>query len=354
MILENSSGKDYLDSIRNGTFVYGLKIGCDLDNHLRYKQGSFNVMAGHANVGKTKFILYYYLCLAVKHKKKFLIFSSENSTGGIKRDLIQLHAAKKLEDLTEQQYEYHFNWIGEHFKFIDFESFYKVNNRFMNFRDVFKTALDDCDYFDALVVDPYNSLATVEDIKGNAHERDYAIAQEFRMFCRINNKTIYLLAHGNTEALRKTYAKDHDFYRHPIPLMASDIEGGGKWVNRADDFIVIHRLTQHESEWMKTEIHVRKIKETETGGVMTFLDSPVIFEMDKVGLGFICYIRQTDFREVPHNATNPLSERPQVKQIELKPNKEFDKDINHLHEPKKTTDDEDWLTGYMEEETFKI
>ena len=224
----------------------------------------------------------------------------------------------------------------------------------MNFRDVFKTALEDCNYFDALVVDPYNSLATVEDIKGNSHERDYAIAQEFRMFCRINNKTIYLLAHGNTEALRKTYAKDHDFYRHPIPLMASDIEGGGKWVNRADDFIVIHRLTQHESEWMKTEIHVRKIKETETGGVMTFLDSPVIFQMDKVGLGFICYIRQKDYRQVPHNASNPLSERPQVKQIELKPNKEFDKDINHLHEPKKTTDDEDWLTGYMEEETFKI
>ena len=138
----------------------------------------------------------------------------------------------------------------------------------------------------------------------------------------MNNKTIYLLAHGNTEALRKTYAKDHDFFRHPIPLMASDIEGGGKWVNRADDFVVIHRLTQHESEWMKTEIHVRNI-------------------------------RQTDYREIPHNAINPLKERPKVEQIKLKPNKSFDKDINHLHESKKTID-EDWLNDYMSEENFKI
>ena len=46
----------------------------------------------------------------------------------------------------------------------------------MNFRDVFKAALEDCEYFDALVIDPYNSLATCEDIKGNSHERDYAVA----------------------------------------------------------------------------------------------------------------------------------------------------------------------------------
>ena len=353
MILENNSGKKYLDSIRDGSFKLGLEIGCPLDNHLRYKQGTFNVMAGHANVGKTKFILYYYLCLAVKHSKKFLIFSAENSTGGIKRDLIQLHSGKQLKELDEQQYEYHFNWVGEHFKFIDFEQFYRINKRFMNFRDVFKAALEDCVYFDALVIDPYNSLATCEDIKGNSHERDYAVASEFRMFCKQNNKSIYLLAHGNTEALRKTFTKGHDFYGHPIPLMASDIEGGGKWVNRADDFIVIHRLTQHESEWMKTEIHIRKIKEVETGGTPTFMESPVIFHMDKGGLSFNCYIRLKDYSILPTNAKNPLSELPVVepKQIELKPNKAFD--INHTIEPKPTKD-EDWLNGYMEEETFKL
>ena len=223
----------------------------------------------------------------------------------------------------------------------------------MNFRDVFKAALEDCTYFDALVIDPYNSLATCEDIKGNSHERDYAVASEFRMFCQMHNKTIYLLAHGNTEALRKTYHKGHDFASHPMPLMASDIEGGGKWVNRASDMIIIHRLTQHESEWMKTEVHVRKIKEVETGGTPTFMESPVIFHMDKGGLSFNCYIRQKDYSILPPNAKNPLSELPIIepKQTKLKPNKEFD--INKTIEPKPTKD-EDWLSGYMEEEEFKL
>ena len=328
MIEDKDSGKEYLNSIRDGSFIYGLSIDCDLDKHLRYKQGTFNVFAGHSNVGKTKLILYYYLCLAVKHNKKFLMFSTENSIGGLKRDLIQLHASKKVEDMSEQDFEYYFYWVNEYFSFVDFESFYKKNNRFMNFRDVFKTALTDCKYFDALVIDPYNSLATVDDIKGNAHERDYSIAQEFRMFCKVNNKSIYLLAHGNTEALRKVYPREHDFKGHPIPLMAADIEGGGKWVNRADDFVVIHRLTQHESEWMKTEVHIRKIKETETGGATTFMDSPIIFQMAKDSLGFNCYTRQLDYTNIPHTAVNPLQkkDKPQPKQEELKmtPSKEFD------------------------------
>tara|TARA_R110000850_G_scaffold95985_1_gene201160 strand:- start:377 stop:691 length:315 start_codon:yes stop_codon:yes gene_type:complete len=104
---------------------------------------------------------------------------------------------------------------------------------------------------------------------------------------------------------------------------------------------------------MKTEVHIRKIKECETGGTPTFMDSPVIFHMDKGGLSFNCYIRLKDYSILPPNAKNPLSELPVIepKQIELKPNKAFD--INHTIEPK-PTQDEDWLTGYMEEEEFKI
>ena len=302
MIAEGNKGLDFLNSIRDGSFKLGLEIGCDLDNHLRFKRGTFNIMAGHANVGKTKFILYYYLCLSVKHGLKFLIFSSENTVGGIKRDLIQLHAGKEIKAMDDMTFQYHFEWINEHFKFIDFEEFYRVEKRFMNFRDVFKVALEDCPYFDALVIDPYNSLAEIDEIKGNKHERDYQVASEFRMFCKQNNKTIYLLAHGNTDALRKQYAKGHSFEGHPIPLMAADIEGGGKWVNRADDFIVIHRLTQHPLEWTNTEIHVKKVKEIETGGKTTFMDNPVIFRLNSDTVSFTCY--QRGISTIP---TNPLS-----------------------------------------------
>ena len=43
MILENNSGKKYLDSIRDGSFKKGLEIGCPLDLHLRYKQGRLSL-----------------------------------------------------------------------------------------------------------------------------------------------------------------------------------------------------------------------------------------------------------------------------------------------------------------------
>lgn len=226
----------------------------------------------------------------------------------------------------------------------------------MNFRDVFNTALEECINFDALVIDPYNSLAVCEDIKGNSHERDYQIASEFRMFCKKNNKTIYLLAHGNTDALRKQYPKGHSFEGHPIPLMAADIEGGGKWVNRADDFIVIHRLTQHETEWMNTEVHVKKVKETETGGNTTFMDSPIIFKLQKDQLSFICYTR-SEPGYVPEVVKNPLSDKPQPqqKEIELKPNEEFEQEVEEVKPiqiPKQQK--EDWVDDIFTEEKWTL
>ena len=67
----------------------------------------------------------------------------------------------------------------------------------------------------------------------------------------------------------------------------ADAEGGGKWINRCDDFITVHRYTQSETEWMYTEVHVKKVKETETGGRPTFLNNPVKFLLNN-GTQFLC------------------------------------------------------------------
>ena len=55
--------------------------------------------------------------------------------------------------------------------------------------------------------------------------------------------------------------------------MMSDCEGGGKWSNRCDNFMVIHRYVQHAMDWMITNVHVRKVKDTDTGMMPTSLDS---------------------------------------------------------------------------------
>jgi hypothetical protein len=314
-IHKDTAGLEYLNSVRDGSFKLGLGIDCDLDDHLRYKKTDFNVIAGHANVGKTLAILYYFLCLAIKHGLKFMIFSSENEIGGLKDDLISLYKAKKIADMDMADFEYSHYFVTEHFKFFDADLFFRDNKRLMNFRDILK----ECEEFsfDALVIDPYNSLGRVEDIKGNTHEYDYQVMSELRMWCKREMKALYLLAHGNTDALRKVFMKGHDFEGYPMPLVSADIEGGGKFVNRCDNFIVLHRMTQHPTEWMKTEWHVTKIKSTKTGGKPTFKKNPVIFEAQRNMLSFKCYIRQDDYTVVPHNWSDPLDKTSRIPEPEF-------------------------------------
>ena len=113
----------------------------------------------------------------------------------------------------------------------------------------------------------------MEGISG--HDYDYEATTEMRLFCKDNNVSIWLNTHANTQALRVKHQLGHEYAGHPIPPLASDVEGGGKFVNRADDFIVIHRYTQHPSDWTQSHIHVRKVKETDTGGRPTPMNNPI-------------------------------------------------------------------------------
>jgi hypothetical protein len=71
-----------------------------------------------------------------------------------------------------------------------------------------------------------------------------------------------------------------------MPPDKSHAEGGGKFPNKADDFMIVHRLADHPEHWMWTEIHVQKIKETETGGKRTFKENPYLIKLQADGAGF--------------------------------------------------------------------
>lgn len=300
MILDETNSNEYLDQVRKGTLKQGLEIGCDLDNHLRYKPGNFNLIIGQANVGKTDWIVWYMVCLSVKHSIDWLVFSSENTVGSLKAKILEYYTSKKIKDLTQEEFNRANQWLNFKFKFID-------TNRLYSGYDLLKIFEENKDMFDGAIIDPYNSL-TKELLGTNSHEYDYQMASEFRLFCKKFNKSIYIIAHCVTESLRRVHHKDHEYSGHPIPPSAADIEGGGKWVNRADDFIVLHRYTQHETEWMYTHVHVRKVKETETGGKPTFIDKPVV--CTKHYQGFLV------------GQTNPLGEDYKPKPLEF--NTEFD------------------------------
>jgi hypothetical protein len=111
--------------------------------------------------------------------------------------------------------------------------------------------------------------------------------------------------------------------------MSSDIEGGGKFVNRCDDFVVIHRYTDHKSEWMKTEWHIKKVKNTKTGGKPTFKENPIILEAKPNLLGFKVYTKEEPFAQ-PAQWIDPLDKtdvtKSQVESVKMPLNKDFDKE----------------------------
>jgi hypothetical protein len=177
----------------------------------------------------------------------------------------------------------HLDYIDEHFRFIDSNNLY---NAFDLLR-VMEEILEEWKYTGCLI-DPYNSLTTDQKKLGKTgmHEYHYEVASAVRIFAHKNAVTTIVNTHPVTEAMRRTHPNGHTYAGLPTPPMTSDIEGGGKWGNRADSVVIIHRYAQHLTDWVFTEIHVRKTKEMETGGRPTPLSEPIRIRSMKGNVGF--------------------------------------------------------------------
>ena len=273
MLIDFEKTVSTLRDVKSGKIKEGLKLGIDqIDEYLRFKPTNFNVILGHANVGKTSIILYLMLMYTIKHGLRWVVYSSENEAHSILRKMVEYMEQKPINKISEEAFNSRLKFIYDHFKIIDNEKMYT----YLELLGLC-TAIKNAWHYDGLLIDPYNSLSKDQKIlKGlGGHEYDYQATTEMRIFCKKHRVSIWLNTHANTTALRMVHRIDHQYGGHPIPPMASDVEGGGKFVNRADDFIVIHRYTQHPTDFMITNIHVRKVKEIETGGRPTPMDMPI-------------------------------------------------------------------------------
>jgi len=285
MLAQTDKIKQKILDVKHGRIKQGLKIGIDdVDEFLRYKQGNLVLAIGHANVGKTTVILYLMVIWAIKHNLRFLIWSSENTPQSIVRKIIEFKMGEPIETASEKKIDKALEWCDLYFKIIDVEELY-------NYQDLLKEAKSIHKAWDyhGLLVDPYNSLSKDKILMkslGNAHEYDYQVSSEFRLFAKKSNITVFINAHGVTEALRRTHPIGHDYQLLPMPLGLANVEGGGKWGNRADDVLCIHRYVSHSTEWMYSHISILKVKENETGGRPTSYDNPIKIKMAKNNVGF--------------------------------------------------------------------
>ncbi len=284
MIINFEEHLHKLHLVRTGKITEGLKLDIpEIDEHFRFKTANFNVILGHANTGKTTVILYLMLMYSIKHNLKWLVFSSENEPYTLIKKMIEFMEGNVINKIEEKHFKNRSKFINDHFKFIDPIELYSYKN-ILDLATELKKAWN----YQGLFIDPFNSLIKDKDLAKthNGHEYDYFATSEMRVFCKKNQVSLWLNTHANTDALRKKHSDRHEYAGHPIPPMASDVEGGGKFVNRADDFIVIHRYIQHPTEWMNSLIHVRKVKDVDTGGRPTSIDSPIVLRSVKNNVGF--------------------------------------------------------------------
>lgn len=269
----------WIDDYAQGKIQIGLDTGdAQLDEYFRYKK-EFVIINGHSNVGKTTTALYLIANSVIRHEWKWIIYSSENRTASVKKTLMEFAMDKKAQDMNYYERKRAYKWVKDHFVVIN-------NHQVYSYADIiiFMEKIMRQQPVDGVFVDPYNSLRL--DMKNTSigvHDYHYEAASEFLTFSNTNNVAVWLNMHAVTEAQRRKGPDDL-----PVAPYAEDTEGGGKFVNRSDCFITIHRKVQAPDHELKklSEIHVRKVRETETGGQPTPIDSPHKFVMNLSHTGF--------------------------------------------------------------------
>ena len=274
-VSDEDSDFDWIRKFASGEIPKGLDTGNPrLDQYFRYKP-EFVIINGHSNVGKTTMALYMMVNASRRHGWRWIVYSSENKTAAIKMRLMEFILNTPIDDMTTDERNAAFKWVSHYFKVISNADVY-------SYMDLIIFAEKLIQYegnYHGFFIDPYNSLK-IQLNQGAAistHEYHYEAASELLTFANRNDMAMWLNAHSVTEAQRR---KGEDGL--PVAPFAEDTEGGGKFVNRSDLFLTLHRRVQAPtSEEKRTmEFHVRKVRSQETGGEPTPFDEPFIFRMN--------------------------------------------------------------------------
>jgi replicative DNA helicase len=278
---EDDSDFAWIQAYSEGRIPHGLDTGSEeMDKYFRYKK-ELVILNGHSNVGKTTVALYMIANSTVRHGWKWLIYSAENKTSSIKMQLMQMYLDKRAGSMSYAERKASYKWVQDNFYIIN-------NDKVYSYLDImlFMEKVKHQYHIDAVFVDPYNSLRL--DLRRsemqNTHDYHYEAATAFLTFSNTHDTAVWLNMHAVTEAQRQKGADGL-----PRAPYAEDTEGGGKFVNRADCFLTIHRKVQAPDPHtrMMSEIHVRKVRETETGGRPTPVDEPFKMIMNTSHTGFI-------------------------------------------------------------------
>ena len=279
-ISSDHSDLEWINKFANGEIEKGVTTGFKhLDKYFVFKK-EFTIINGHSNVGKTTMALFLMCSASVMHNWRWIIYSSENKTAAIKMRLMEFLVDLPITDMHYEERVAAYKWVNEHFTIINNSQVYSYTDLL-----VFAEKLIRQEKYDGFLIDPYNSLKTTisKNAQLSSHEYHYEAASEMLTFSVNNNIAVWLNTHSVTEAQRM---KGEDGL--PVAPSAAMTEGGSKFVNRADCFLTFHRKVQADDYYIRnrTEIHVRKQRNQETGGSPTPYQDPVVLEINSSRTGF--------------------------------------------------------------------
>lgn len=309
MLEDKQNITEYLQAYHNGDIKKGLGIGLnEIDDYAIFKYGEFNIINGLDNVGKTIVLLWWFLCLSKKHNLKWCIYSGENKSGQLMRQLIQFYTGTRLTDMKLAEVFRYEQELSQWFTFIDNTKFYKSKDLFKVFRD---------GKYDGVLIDPFTGLD-----REFTHAANYEFLNECRQFCNTSGVALYVNTHVVSAAARKIFPEGHEWAGYNYPPSKSDSEGGQPFGNRCDNFYTFHRLLGHPTMKFTSMWFTRKIKDTETGGSVNGIEEPVLLEFNN-GLGFTL------------NGKNPLTMtvKNDLELSELSINDSFDNEIDDTPAP---------------------
>jgi hypothetical protein len=273
----------YLRAVMDGTLEMGLPTGLNwLNDHWVFKKHHMVWFMGLDNVGKS-FVVWYLAVLAAKfHGWKILMQSAENGNGQLRRKLMEFYLGKSVKLMDDEEIMIAREWVKNHFRIISSREFHTIEDFILKCELIYDEGFE----YEVVIAEPWNSF----DVPIEAARYALTIRQLnlLRVF-KEDYAAIWVCDHVSSEAAKRIDKDKGSPYKGYItPPYKADVEMGQVKAAKCDDFIVVHRLTDHPYRYNETELHVKKIKDVETGGKHTPKNQPVIIKLNSDFCGFTC------------------------------------------------------------------
>ena len=266
---------EYEEAVVTGTLEMGLPTGFStLDNYFLFKRHTLVWLAARDNVGKSFLFWYLSVIAATLHGWKILMYAKENRDGAVRKKIKEFYIGKSIKEFSEDEHALASDFIKNHYKFFTAKKMHTAEDWLLKCEIIYDEGWE----YDLVIGDPYNAFDLP--VGENQYSLNLRVLNKMQTF-KENYSALWVTDHIGSKA-----ARDKSNNGELSVPTKHDVEYGQMKPNKIDDFLIAHRNLKDEGLRFITELHVDKIKDTETGGRPTPKDNPVQLIVNKNLCGF--------------------------------------------------------------------